>query len=322
MLERLRSRRTNLLATAEQRCAFNQRYTRWCDASRAALPDDLRARFEQELAHLLPAPDPNERSDWSYYMRLPYAIEEQSKQLFLTRRRLWQPSSSLPKEVRSALAAVFRKSYEIYTIEKLFVDSGCEQHWYIPTATPDKRSKALNTALGWLDGILLHAPEQERAILYQLCEAILANPRLTAENREQIEEALPLIHSPAPIDPLASYNLHPTVHDIATPLLAINHNDEAILKVCIALNNQVQHRVNRPDLDGSKLMQQVFSPGAPMITLSTDSTEQQGWMQLFTGAIQALRNPRAHKLGQATSREVSLEWLTFLSALFRTLDNT
>ena len=102
--------------------------------------------------------------------------------------------------------------------------------------------------------------------------------------------------------------------------MAIAHYDEAILKVCIALNNAVQARVNRPDLDGSSLMQQVFTPRGAMLTLSADSTEQMGWMQLFTGAIQALRNPRAHKLGHATSLQETIEWLGFLSALFRTLD--
>ena len=102
--------------------------------------------------------------------------------------------------------------------------------------------------------------------------------------------------------------------------MGIAHYDEAIIKVCIAINNAVQGRVSRPDLDGSTLMQQVFAPKAPMLTLSPDSTEQLGWMQLFTGAIQALRNPRAHKLGHATSLEETIEWLSFLSALFRALD--
>lgn len=99
MCEALRSRRSNLLKTVEQRRAFNHRYTQWCEASRAALPDDLRARFDKELSYLPPMPDPEGQSDWSYYMILPYAIEEQSEQLFLARRRLWQPSSSLPKDV-------------------------------------------------------------------------------------------------------------------------------------------------------------------------------------------------------------------------------
>src|SRR5262245_53991610 len=86
MLEGLRSRRTNLLATAEQRRAFNQRYTQWCEASRAALPDDLRARFEHEFAKLPPAPDPDEQGNWSYYSSLPNTLEEQQQQLFLARR--------------------------------------------------------------------------------------------------------------------------------------------------------------------------------------------------------------------------------------------
>lgn len=320
LLEILRSKQANLLNTVENRRDFNQRYADWCNASCAALPDDLRVRFEEKRIDLLAVSDTDSQTIWSHYRILPYDIEEQQKQLFIARRRLWQPSSSLPKEVRSAIAAIFRNSYEIYTINKLFVDSGCEQHWYVPSATQDTGSKALSRALGWIDGILLYAPEQEQTILYRLCERILDNKRLSAENREHIERILPLFQAPAPSDPLVPYNLHPAVHTVAAPLVAIAHYDDAILKACIALNNAVQSRVGRSDLDGSTLMQQVFSSKTPILTLSTEPNEQLGWMQLFSGAIQALRNPRAHKLGHATSLEEAIEWLCFLSALFRALD--
>jgi uncharacterized protein (TIGR02391 family) len=102
--------------------------------------------------------------------------------------------------------------------------------------------------------------------------------------------------------------------------MTIAHYDEAILKVCTALNYEVQQRTNRADIDNSQLMNLAFARNAPLLQISPEPTEQLGWMFLFTGAFQALRNPRAHKLGHATSLDETIEWLMFLSALFRTLD--
>lgn len=54
------------------------------------------------------------------------------------------------------------------------------------------------------------------------------------------------------------------------------------------------------DLDGAKLMNQVFSPKDPIIQLSDLSTEtgkniQQGYMQMFAGGMIGVRNPKAHE---------------------------
>src|SRR5438128_1562114 len=52
-------------------------------------------------------------------------------------------------------------------------------------------------------------------------------------------------------------------------------------------------------LDGSKLMQHVFSINKPLIKLGNLSTQdgkniQQGYMQIFAGAMTGIRNPKAH----------------------------
>ena len=76
----------------------------------------------------------------------------------------------------------------------------------------------------------------------------------------------------------------------------------------------------RPDLDGSALMQTVFSPKNPVLRVSDNADEQMGFKWLFTGAVIGLRNPKAHSLAHQDSYSAAVEWLSFASSLFRILD--
>ncbi len=55
----------------------------------------------------------------------------------------------------------------------------------------------------------------------------------------------------------------------------------------------------QPEKDGKALMLSAFSPNSPTIRLDDLSTEsgrniQEGYMHLFAGAIQGVRNPKSH----------------------------
>jgi uncharacterized protein (TIGR02391 family) len=59
----------------------------------------------------------------------------------------------------------------------------------------------------------------------------------------------------------------------------------------------------RTDPSGTELMQLVFSPKSPILKFNeqqndSERSEQQGMMFLFSGAMLAIRNPRAHGLVQ------------------------
>jgi uncharacterized protein (TIGR02391 family) len=249
-------------------------------------------------------------------------LAQQRELLFFARRRLWIDTSILPKGMRIGIAMICRRSYQLFGINDLFTRSGCEPHWYVPPFTPDPKSERMNQAFGWLDGILVYAPSQELSIAQMVCESMLAKPSIADEGREEIRGWLAQLHQPAPTfdNPLDRYDLHPTVRRVAGPLVAGNHLNQALLNVCIALNNAVQEKAAQPTLDGSALMQRVFSQNNPILRCAHDSTEQQGWMFLFTGAIMAIRNPRAHRLLDDLTEAEAIEWLLFLSALFRALD--
>ena len=68
-------------------------------------------------------------------------------------------------------------------------------------------------------------------------------------------------------------------------------------------------------------MQTVFSPRSPKLVISDDSDEQQGFMWLFSGAVMAIRNPKAHRLVEQNDPQRTLEWLSFASVLLRVLDD-
>jgi len=117
--------------------------------------------------------------------------------------------------------------------------------------------------------------------------------------------------------PLA--NLHPAVQQAAGKLFTDTHYPEAILKACIALDKAVAAKAQRPDLNGKQFMDVAFSPRNTVLRVSQDTNEQTGFMLLYQGVMQAIRNHYAHN-DTAIEAERALEWLSFVSALFYMLD--
>jgi uncharacterized protein (TIGR02391 family) len=115
-------------------------------------------------------------------------------------------------------------------------------------------------------------------------------------------------------------NFHPLVLKHASRLFGDGHYRQAILDTYIALGEQVQALSGRHNLDGSALMQNVFSAKNPKLSLSTDPDEQMGFMWLFSGALMAIRNPKAQRTKPHEDALSALEWLGFASVLFRVLD--
>lgn len=119
-------------------------------------------------------------------------------------------------------------------------------------------------------------------------------------------------------------DLHPEIARAASSLFQNGHYANAIEDACKALDGLVRMRSARFDLSGTELMQKVFSPNNPILkfnTLNTESdrSEQQGRMFLFSGAMLAVRNPRAHGLIE-DSAENALDYIAFLSLLAKMAD--
>jgi uncharacterized protein (TIGR02391 family) len=71
-------------------------------------------------------------------------------------------------------------------------------------------------------------------------------------------------------------------------------------------------------------MERTFSPSSPILKFNSlqdqsDKDEQKGFMQMFSGAVSGLRNPRAHKIIR-DDPERALEFIAFISLLAKLLD--
>lgn len=130
--------------------------------------------------------------------------------------------------------------------------------------------------------------------------------------------SLPPSHSES--GPAASLtHLHPTIQQAAGSRFDSAHYADAISAACTALDKAVAAKAQRPDLNGKQLMDVAFTPKNPLVRLSGNDNEQTGFMLLYQGSVQAIRNHYAHNLTEIPAPR-ALEWLSFISALFYKLD--
>ena len=122
--------------------------------------------------------------------------------------------------------------------------------------------------------------------------------------------------------------IHPDIIRVAAPRIKAGQYADAVEAAFKEINNRVKKTVRHlldVELDGTQLMQQVFSPGRPLLlvadNLETKSNKdtQQGYMMMFSGAMSAIRNPKAHE-NMVISREDALRKLYFASLLMFKLD--
>ena len=114
-------------------------------------------------------------------------------------------------------------------------------------------------------------------------------------------------------------DLHPRIAEAAADLYRSGHYPEAVFAAAKAIIYYVKERSGRDDLDGANLMRTVFSKKDPILAVNdlsdqTDQDEQEGTMQLFVGAVLALKNLGSHAFPE-NSPEQALEHVAFLSML-------
>jgi len=121
--------------------------------------------------------------------------------------------------------------------------------------------------------------------------------------------------------------IHPSITGVAKSRFEAGHYADSVETAFKHINENVKVKVKRKtgnELDGSSLMNTAFSPRVPVITLDDLSTEsgrniQQGFMQIFAGAMTGVRNPKAH--GVITiDKERATHFLFLASLLMYKLD--
>jgi len=129
------------------------------------------------------------------------------------------------------------------------------------------------------------------------------------------------------IDFFSMLDIHPTIQRVSKKLFQDGYYPEAIFAAFKAVNNSVKVKSAHYSLDGKKLMLEVFSRERPILALNDNNTifekdEQEGFMYLFAGAIQGIRNPKAHDEVVQRDQKVTLQYLAFASLLCRMVDKS
>ena len=118
--------------------------------------------------------------------------------------------------------------------------------------------------------------------------------------------------------------LHPIIIEHAYQLYRNGHLREAVLNSVTAIFDFIRARTGSEE-DGDRLIGQVMAPNEPRLILSelgTDSgqNDQKGFMQIFKGAYQGIRNPKAHSLTHDLTPEKAAQYLVFASLLARRIE--
>jgi uncharacterized protein (TIGR02391 family) len=121
-----------------------------------------------------------------------------------------------------------------------------------------------------------------------------------------------------------SRSFHPKISKACKALFCDGHFSSSIFEGCKMLNNEVKNIV-RSEKDGKSLMLDVFSLTSRKIKLNplsnqSDIDEQEGFMHIYAGVMQGIRNPKAHESVNLKDKVKGLEYLSFLSLLQRRLD--
>lgn len=118
--------------------------------------------------------------------------------------------------------------------------------------------------------------------------------------------------------------LHPIIVEHAYQLFRNGHLREAVLNSMTAVFDFIRARTGFEE-DGDRLVGLVMSPNDPKLILSelgseSGQNDQKGFMQIFKGAYQGIRNPKAHSLTHDLTETKAAQYLVFASLLARRIE--
>ena len=121
--------------------------------------------------------------------------------------------------------------------------------------------------------------------------------------------------------------LHPIINRVSGDKFIQGFYADAVESALKEVNSRVKQiykQYRGEEKDGQDLMRKAFSPTNPVLIFEGIETEsgrnvQEGYMQIFAGAIQGIRNPKAHE-NTYISREDAIKRLIFASLLMDKID--
>ena len=123
-------------------------------------------------------------------------------------------------------------------------------------------------------------------------------------------------------------NIHPQIVAVSKARFNNEHYADAVEAAFKEINTRVKKIYKdrtSVEKDGAKLMQAAFSVQNPIIKLGDISTEtgtniQQGYMEMFAGAMIGIRNPQAHN-NLLITKDNAIRELHFASTLMYKIDD-
>ena len=115
--------------------------------------------------------------------------------------------------------------------------------------------------------------------------------------------------------------LHPAIITSSYELFENGNFREAVLNSVVAIFDLIRERTGI-DMDGSTLVNKAFSLTNPYLILSelqseSGQNDQKGFIQLFNGSYQGIRNPKAHSLNHDLTKAKASQYLVHASLLAR-----
>lgn len=125
--------------------------------------------------------------------------------------------------------------------------------------------------------------------------------------------------------------IHPLIQKSSRKLFEDGHYANAAEDAIIEINDRTKRlfsivKPGEPIPDGESAMKTVFSANNPLVEFCDRSTlsgqnKQKGYMDMLSGAISALRNPKAHSNTEILSAEESFRRLATASMLMYAIDD-
>jgi uncharacterized protein (TIGR02391 family) len=195
------------------------------------------------------------------------------------------------------------------------------------TAEYDKYNWSLTNIDCQVINLMYETPLQEvrHDITENIARATSVLEAIKSHFLETLEDA-GILGSVKPIKAYEGLELHPAIAKASSNLYKDGHYANAVEDAVKALNALVRLNSGVEDKDGIQLMESVFSPKNPILKVNnlsdqSDIDEQKGFMNLFSGAVCGLRNPRAHKIIKDDA-EMALEFIAFISLLAKFVDRS
>lgn len=122
-------------------------------------------------------------------------------------------------------------------------------------------------------------------------------------------------------------HIHPLIKQLISKKFYGKHYADCVETAFKEINSRLKkiYRQERnEEKDGSSLMNAIFSPNNPLlkfedITTETGRNVQNGYMQIFAGAMTGIRNPKAHD-NQTITKDAAIKRLIFASLLMDKID--